>query len=341
MKPRLSIIVVSWNSRADLALCLPSLMAQTYTLVELIIVDNASEDDSAEFVRQTYPAVRLIENSDNVGFAAATNQGFAAATGDILIGLNPDTTVAPDWLNQIVAAFDCDSVGLVTPRILQLDQPDQINACGNEPSLTGLTFCIGVNAPAHTYDAKPIQSVPAISGAAFAISRACYEATGGFDGSYFTYYEDTDLSFRARLAGFEIKLAPEAIVYHAYSFRMSPRKLYWIERNRHTTLIKCLRGRTLLRLSPALLLGEAISWGFALLNGWRTVLAKAQAFVWVMRSYTLIERSAERDHDHRLIQEMVTHIRFDQATSPQLSRFLNRLCQPFLSLNKRIVLYLP
>ena len=91
--PLVSVILVAWNSRADLERCLPSLMAQKYPNCEIIVVDNGSSDGSADWVASYYPKMRLLRNEKNVGFAAAVNQGFAAARGEVLVELNPDTTV--------------------------------------------------------------------------------------------------------------------------------------------------------------------------------------------------------------------------------------------------------
>lgn len=336
MPPFVSIVIVSWNSRADLARCLPTIAAQHCPSYELIVVDNASADHSADFVRQTFPTAQLIENTENVGFAAASNQGFAAAMGDILVGLNPDTTVTADWLTQLVAPFSDSAIGLTTPRIVLMDAPDTINACGNEISLTGLTFCVGANEPAAQYDGANATSVAAISGAAFAMSRACYDATGGFDPSYFTYFEDTDLSLRATLAGFKTVYTPTSIVQHDYRFHMSAHKMYWIERNRHTTLLKCLQPKTRLKLLPALLLGELIAWGYALLAGPATVAAKGRALWWVLRSWHDIERLSTEDRS--IVAQMTTTIRFDQAMPRWIGRILSSLCEPILKLNKRIAL---
>ena len=181
----------------------------------------------------------------------------------------------------------------------------------------------------------PILPVPAISGAAFAMSRACYEKVGGFDADYFTYFEDTDLSWRARLAGFEVMLAINSVVYHDYEFRFSPQKMYWIERNRHLTLLKCLRKETLLRLLPALLLGEAIVWTYALLRGRATLAAKARALGWLVRNWHEVRRrraSIQREiEDDELVRLMTTSIRFDQTLPGALGHWMNRLIEPLLA----------
>ena len=146
-----SVILVAWNSRTELARCLPSLLAQDYLSYEVIVVDNASTDGTAEWLSRYFPTIGLLCNEENLGFAAAVNQGFALAAGEVLVELNPDTTVEPDWLFPLVEALQAPTVGLATPRIMLMSQPERINACGNEMSLTGLTFCIGVGEKAEAF----------------------------------------------------------------------------------------------------------------------------------------------------------------------------------------------
>jgi GT2 family glycosyltransferase len=319
-----------------LARALPSLVAQRYPRCELILVDNASTDGTDEWVKAHFPDIQWLRNEQNVGFAAGVNQGFAAARGEVLVELNPDTTVEADWLFPLVEAVQQPNVGLATPRIMLMSEPDRINACGNEMSLTGLTFCIGVGERGERFMQHPIQPVPAVSGAAFAMSRKCYETIGGFDPDYFTYFEDTDLSWRARLAGFEVVLAAKSVVYHDYQFRFSPQKMFWIERNRHLTLLKCLHWGTLLRLLPALLLGEAIAWGYALLHGPATIAAKARAISWLVRHLDDVycRRAAvqalRQVEDNVLVEAMTTSIRFDQTVDGPLGDWMNRLVEPLL-----------
>lgn len=353
--PLVSVILVSWNSRMDLERCLPSLMAQEYPSCEIIIVDNASPDGTADWIATLYPKIRLLRNKDNIGFAAAVNQGFAAARGEVLVELNPDTTVEPNWLLPLVKAVQQPDVGLATSRVMLMQEPERVNACGNEISLTGLTFCIGVGEEAqhfirhhtnHTNN-EATQPVPAISGAAFAMSRTCYEAIGGFDADYFTYFEDTDLSWRARLAGFEILLAAESVVYHDYEFRFSPQKMYWIERNRHLTLLKHLEWKSLLYLLPAFLLGDAMAWAYALLQGPATLMAKAKALAWVVCNLGDVRRRHEATQalrqveDHVLVGAMTTHIRFDQTIKGPLGQTLNQLIEPLLAWWQRKIITQP
>jgi hypothetical protein len=134
------------------------------------------------------------------------------------------------------------------------------------------------------YTAYPdLAEVGSVSGAAFVIRRTLFETLGGFDPSFFMYMEDTDLSLRARLAGWRILYVPDSIVYHDYRLTFGPRKTYYQERNRYWLLLKVFRQRTLIALLPALLLAELVAWGFVLLRDRRNWANKLQAYRVVIR----------------------------------------------------------
>ncbi len=278
--PLATVAIVSYQSRAHLDRCLPTVLAQRYPgQFEVVIVDNASPDGAAEHVRNTFPTVRLVDAGDNLGFARANNLAADHARGDVIAFLNPDTEVAVDWLAELVRPLLADpTIGLTTSRVLLLDDRSIVNACGNEISLCGITWCRGAGMPADEFSAD--SDVDAVSGCAFAARTSQFRSIGGLDPSFFMYLEDTDLSWRMRKAGLRCRLAAASIAYHDYSLALTPRKIGWLERNRYRMLGKHLSWRSLVALAPALLLGEAITWGYAALRGPQATRAKAEATLW-------------------------------------------------------------
>lgn len=275
-----SVVIVAYNARQHLARCLDSLSRQTYPRMEILVVDNASSDGGTVGLTTRFPQVSLIQAGANLGYAAGNNLGFAHAKGDYIAVLNPDTETAPGWLAALVAALEADpSAGLATSKILLFDRRDRINTCGNDLHYTGLAFCRGLGQPAAHFSQPEI--VPAVSGAAFLARRALIEQIDGFSERFFTYLEDTDLSWRAALAGFHCVFVPESQVYHHYSVRVGPAKMFYLERNRYLMLLQNCRIPTVLLLLPALLLAECITWGYALLRGPRHIGAKFRAYWWV------------------------------------------------------------
>ena len=148
MYKRASVILVGYNSRADLVRCLPSLLPSLSTVDEVIVVDNASTDGSADWLVKTYPQVRLIRSSENLGFGGGNNLGARNSNGKYLAFLNPDTQVEPGWLDALVDVLENGlTVGLATSKILLLNNPDRINTCGNDMHISGITLCRGMNQP--------------------------------------------------------------------------------------------------------------------------------------------------------------------------------------------------
>src|SRR5262245_14856416 len=145
-------------------------------------------------------------------------------------------------------------VGMVTSKILMADDPDTINTCGNSVHLTGITLCRGLGEPRESM--SRMENVSAASGAALAMGKDLFEEIGGFDEDMFLYMEDTDLSLRVRIAGYECLHVPSSIVLHSYLLKLTPMKVFYQERNRYLMLLKNLRWPTLFALLPALSCAE-------------------------------------------------------------------------------------
>jgi GT2 family glycosyltransferase len=318
--PLVSVVVVCWNSKQHLATCLGSLHRQTYESVEVIVVDNGSTDATREYVESAHPWVRVHAIEKNEGYAAANNTGFRMAKGEYLVVLNPDTEVEPDFVSELVDAVNQDGMGLATSRISLFDEREVINACGNDIHLTGLGTCRGLGLPARDFDSPA--RVASVSGCAFMIRRDVLDRIGGFDEDYFTYIEDTDLSLRASLAGYRIAYAPKSTVYHKYALRMTPQKLYFIERNRRLTLLKNFRWGTLVALLPPLFMTGLLMWTFALIHGPAYIRAKVQAHVWVYRNWDLVAEKRRRTQalrkagDREVIRLLSSTLPADQVVGP-------------------------
>src|SRR4051812_46242761 len=148
--PRTSILIVSYNSSADLPRCLAALERTIGRDCEVVLLDNASADGSAALVRAAFPWVKLICSSTNLGFAAGLNRAAAAARGQYLVELNPDTEFTSGWLDALLAPLAASAdragrtIGLTTPPILLSATPDRVNTCGNSMHFTGITVCRGL-----------------------------------------------------------------------------------------------------------------------------------------------------------------------------------------------------
>ncbi|MEI7555060.1 glycosyltransferase family 2 protein [Candidatus Chlorohelix sp.] len=327
-----TITIVCFNHSHHIEACLSSVLKTLPADCEVIVVDNASTDGSAELVEKHFPQFRLIKNKVNEGFAGANNTAFKEAHGRYLVALNPDTVVNEGWLEALVAPFKEAETGLTTARIMLMQQPSQANTCGNEMHFTGITTCRGLGWSLDEPELYRSTIVPAISGACFAIRAELWKELGGFDPTFFTYLEDTDLSLRVRLSGYKCIYVPDSVIYHDYTNKFSSRKLYFLERNRLLLLLKCYSMRSLLLLLPALLLAEALVWGYAFTHGTTRSILEAYGWVFMHRKEILqkrrIVKSYRRINDYDLFREMQWRLSIGQLSGPTLAKLADLALNP-------------
>ncbi|HEY3352967.1 MAG TPA: glycosyltransferase family 2 protein [Polyangia bacterium] len=260
-EPAASVIVLNWNGRALLPACLDALAAQRYRDFETLVVDNGSTDGSLELLASC-PAIRVLALGENVGFAAGNNRGIEASTGRFVILLNNDTEADPDFVGALVAAAEAHpEAGLCASRMLRLDDRARIDSAGLGLTLAGTGYPIGAGRLDGPAFRRPGWVFGACAGAAL-YRRAMLEHIGGLDEEFFSHVEDTDLSFRAQLAGYRCRYVPEAVVYHlggASSRRVRRDVLYRIQRNLTWAFLKDAPPGMLLALLP-LHLAHAALW---------------------------------------------------------------------------------
>jgi GT2 family glycosyltransferase len=225
--PRVSLCIVSWNVRDDLVTCLESLVdAASGVQAEVIVVDNASADDTAEVIRRRFPDVRLICNEANRGFAAATNQAMAAASGEYLLLLNPDTILPPQALGELLTVADAHpEAGIVVPKLLNADGSLQ-QSCRRFPTPAAALFrhtILGRLFPRNRWAAEyvmaewgheELREVDWASGACMLVRRDLYEAIGPLDEGFYWGSEDVDYCYRAHAAGRKVLYAPRPAIVH-------------------------------------------------------------------------------------------------------------------------------
>ena len=235
-RPRVSVVIPNLNGRNLLGDCLVSLEKQAFRDFEVILVDNGSDDRSVDFVKDSFRWVtKIIENSENAGFAGASNQGIEASDGEYIALLNNDTEAHPGWLEELVKTADGNpDAGMFASKTLFFDNRGIIDTAGHLFYPDGLNRGRGrLEADEGQYDDKTDVFFP--SGCAALYRTAMLDEIGLFDESHFAYGDDTDIGIRGRLAGWGCLFVPGAIVYHHYSMTTgvySPAKVYLVERNR-------------------------------------------------------------------------------------------------------------
>ncbi len=223
----LSVVIVNWNTRHVVADCLDSVLANLHTMAaEVIVIDNASSDGSAEMVAREFPQVRLIANDANHGFAAANNQGMRVARGRFLLLLNPDTVVLPGALAQTLAyARRNPTAGVIGCQVME--SPDTVQrTCFRFPSplntllwATGATACFprSPHARRATYGGwrrEDERDVDVVSGMFMLVRREALDEVGPMDEDYFVYAEEADWCYRFRKAGWRCVFAPVGRILH-------------------------------------------------------------------------------------------------------------------------------
>lgn len=264
-----SIVIPTWNGRAFLARCLPAVAAQVGADADLVVVDNGSQDGTADWLAQVHPCVRLLRNPTNLGFAVAVNQGIRATAGEFVVLLNDDTVVDAGWLEALIGAARSDpGVGMCACQIRQAGAPHLFDSAGIEVDWAGVAWNRWAGEPLDAHPDPDPEAVFGPCGAAALYRRAMLDQIGLFDEDFFAYYEDVDLAWRARRAGWRCLYVPRARVLHVHSGtgrRVAELKRYLIGRNKLWTLVKNYPlDRLWWRWSLILLMDAGMALGIAL-----------------------------------------------------------------------------
>ncbi|HSR31216.1 MAG TPA: glycosyltransferase family 2 protein, partial [Anaerolineae bacterium] len=242
MSPKVSVLIVSWNSAAHLPRCLAGLAEQSYQDFEVIVVDNASTNPAdVDDLGARWPSLQLrTERLDaNLGFAAANNIGARLARGEWLALLNPDAFPETSWLDELMKAAGSGSNAFFASRQIQEERPRLLDGEGDAYHVSGLAWRRLYNRP--VYPGPYPKEVFTACAAAALFDRKRFLEVGGFDEDYFAYHEDVDLGFRLRLCGQKCVFVPTAVVHHVGSYtsgRLSDFVVYHGHRNLVWTYFK-------------------------------------------------------------------------------------------------------
>jgi GT2 family glycosyltransferase len=217
--PALSIVIPSYNGRHLLEPCLASIERHRPAdpTIEVIVVDDASTDGTYDWLGERYPGVRRVRREVNGGFVAAANAGIARACGEYIQVLNNDAEVTAGWVEAGLRQFRDPDVASVAPLVHFRDDPSRIDSAGDTYALVGWPSKRGHGRPTLDWAGRAPDRVFGASGSSAFYRAAALRQTGAFDPIYGSYYEDVDLAFRLRWAGYSCVFTPECRILHAVS----------------------------------------------------------------------------------------------------------------------------
>ena len=221
--PKVSIILLNMNQPALTIACLRSLQQCTYPNIEIIVVDQASKDDSVELIGKQFPMVKLIANKINNGFTGGNNTGMREAAGDYFFLLNNDTEVDPGFLEPLIEELELNQLaGAASPLIRFFQNPDKIQYAGGPESIDLIRGKNSWRGWMSNYPTKYafVEPTSAAHGAAFIVKRKVAEEVGLLDDNFFIYFEELDWSIRIRKAGYKILFVPASEIFHKESMTM-------------------------------------------------------------------------------------------------------------------------
>jgi len=249
--PKVSVVILNWNGKSYLEKFLPSVINSGYPDLEIVVADNASTDDSVEFLKENYNQVKIISNTENLGFAGGYNKALSQVNADYFILLNSDVEVTAGWIEPVIELMESDlRIAVAQPKLKNWNNKAQFEyagAAGGYIDKFGYPFCRGRIFDTLEIDSGQYDSETEIfwaSGAALFIKKACWEEVSGFDADFFAHMEEIDLCWRLKNLGYRIMYCPSSAVYHIGGGTLqaeNPFKTYLNFRNNLFMLLKNLQ----------------------------------------------------------------------------------------------------
>ncbi|PNQ72622.1 dTDP-Rha--alpha-D-GlcNAc-pyrophosphate polyprenol alpha-3-L-rhamnosyltransferase [Hanstruepera neustonica] len=260
---KVAIVILNWNGKALLEQFLPSVLSYSKN-ADIYVADNASNDTSVEFVKSTFPSVKIIQNSDNGGYAKGYNDALKFVDADVFCLLNSDVEVTPNWLDPVIKEFNTNpSTSIIQPKILDYKNKsyfEYAGAAGGFIDKFGYPYCRGrifntIEKDEGQYDDN--SEIFWASGACMFIKKEVFDSLNGFDESFFAHMEEIDLCWRAFNLGYSSKYVHDSVVYHVGGATLqesNPQKTYLNFRNSLFMLVKNAPGHVLILVIARLLL---------------------------------------------------------------------------------------
>jgi hypothetical protein len=343
IKPLISIVILNYNAGDLLIDCVRSIKESHHNNFEVILVDNASKDNSHKKCKEIFPFVKLIENSENLGYCEGNNVGIRSSNGQFIVILNPDAIVDKYWLDELLKAYEENGPGIYQPKFLATTDHDMLLSTGNMIQIFGF----GYSRSKGDLDKKQYEKLEKInyaSGTCLFTSKEIFQKIGLFDSFLFAFHDDLELCWRAALGRIDSFYVPKSIVYHpieGFSFKWSPLKFKLMERNRKYCLLTLYNRTTLYKMLPALFLVDIAIILFYLSRG--LIKMKINADIEILRNLKLINQKYAQNQktrkllDHELIQQFKNEVDVPEWV---LNNNINRFFNNFLVIISKITRFI-
>ncbi len=309
---KVAVVVLGYNSVEYLKAFLPSVVDTAYDDFTVVYVDNASVDDSVDFVRSSFPGVEVFRIYENRGFTNGYESSLPYIRAEYYVLINSDVRVQPGWLEPLMRHMESDdSVGACQPKILHEPDPglfDYAGASGGFIDRFGYTFCRGRIFHHLEEDLGQYDDTTEIfwaTGACMLVRSELYHRLGGLDNDFYAHMEEIDFCWRIKNAGYKILVIPEAVVYHVGGSVItygSFTKIFHNYRNNLVMMLKNLRVRQLFTILPARLLLDLVAAVRALLAGnmteLRAIVAADFQFLFYLRKWLKSRKMARSYVNH-------------------------------------------
>lgn len=348
MAPTVAIVLVTYHGADNLARLHASVRALRYPSgrCRLLVVENGPERQALAWFTEHAPEVHVAVPGENTGYAGGNALGMqdALAAGDDYVAiLTQDTEVDPGWLEELVGAAErFPRAGAIQPKILRHTATGGavIHTWGNALHFLGVGHVAGDGLPDRALEIRPIGYA---SGAGVLYRAQALREVGVLDPAMFMYHEDSDLSWRMRLAGWDVLVAPRAVMYHDWTFTPSTDKFYFIERNRLVNVLTHYRLRTLALLAPALLVLDVATLVYAFRAGWGKQRVSVYRHFLRRSTWRHLRRKRRQVQSRRRVpdREVAVHlagtIDFPHLGHPALHRLLNAFLAAYWRLARPLI----
>jgi len=351
---KVAIILINYKDYAQRFLreCAESLNKINYPREDyrIYVVDNVSTSETVGMIRQIAPDVKILPTDGN-GWGHANNMGVKKAIedgfDDYFFFVNMDTLFDPEFITEALKVYKTDpQIGIVQSKLLLYPSKDgkyYLNSKGNALTFLGFGYCAGDGKIDDVED--KVIDITSAAGAAILISKEKFFEAGRCDESYFMYHDDIELSFKIKLLGYRLVLAPRSVVYHMHEFSRSIKQIYFMERNRLRFLLEFYKWPTLLLIFPAWLLMEIGMLPYTIVNKWFITKMKVYGYFFQYKNVKRILnkrkklKELRKIKDKKMLKGAVGVVEYQQIENFLLKYIANPIFNLYWKIIKKLIFW--